>query len=82
VNELLVIRRKGVANTVLAPRAYEVAEMVSQGKTNKEIANLLHLSLGTVKNYVSSIFVALELKNRTELANLLNKEKAYNKKGS
>jgi len=35
---------------------------------NKEIAHELHLSEGTIKDYVNGIFRKLDLKNRTELA--------------
>jgi len=38
------------------------------GKLNKEIAYELHLSEGTVKEYMNRIFRKLEVKNRTELA--------------
>jgi DNA-binding NarL/FixJ family response regulator len=42
--------------------------MVADGKTNKDIANELHLAEKTVKNYVSSILSKLEVARRAEAA--------------
>jgi DNA-binding NarL/FixJ family response regulator len=41
---------------------------VSQAKLNKEIAHELHLTEGTVKEYLNRIFKKLEVSNRTALA--------------
>jgi len=41
---------------------------VAKGKTNHEIADSLHLSDGTVRNYVSSILSKLNVANRAEAA--------------
>lgn len=41
---------------------------ISNGLTNKEIANTLFLSEGTIKNYVTDILAKLELRDRTQLA--------------
>lgn len=43
-----------------------VLELLGQGKTNREIADLLGLSEGTVKVHVSAIFRALNVKNRSQ----------------
>lgn len=43
-------------------------DLVRQAKANKEIAYELHLSEGTVKEYLNRIFRKLEVKSRTELA--------------
>jgi DNA-binding NarL/FixJ family response regulator len=42
--------------------------LVSRGKLNKEIAFELHLSEGTIKEYLNRIFRKLGATNRTELA--------------
>ena len=42
--------------------------LVSEGKTNREIARSLYLSEGTVRNYVSSILSKLGVSNRAEAA--------------
>jgi len=43
-----------------------VTELLAQGKTNREIADLLGLSEGTVKVHMSAIFRALNVKNRAQ----------------
>jgi len=45
-----------------------VLKLVSEGKTNKEIAQILFLGEGTVRNYVSSILSKLDVSNRAEAA--------------
>jgi len=52
----------------LSVREKQVVALIRQAKMNKEIAHELHLSEGTVKDYVNGIFRKLDLKNRTELA--------------
>jgi DNA-binding NarL/FixJ family response regulator len=42
--------------------------LVSEGKTNREIARSLYLGEGTVRNYVSSILSKLGVSNRAEAA--------------
>lgn len=53
----------------LTPRLCEVLDLIVQGRSNKEISVLLGLSLGTVKNYVSTIFERLDLPSRTRTIN-------------
>ncbi len=45
-----------------------VLKLVSEGKTNREIAQKLFLGEGTVRNYVSSILSKLGVSNRAEAA--------------
>jgi DNA-binding NarL/FixJ family response regulator len=52
----------------LTPRELDVARLIAQGKSNREICEKLFLSEGTVKNYVTRILEKLELGSRTELA--------------
>ena len=42
--------------------------LVAEGQTNKEIARKLHLSNGTVRNYVSNLMHKLGVGNRAEAA--------------
>lgn len=46
----------------------DVAILVGQGKSNKDICNELFLTEGTIKNYLTKIFEKLNLASRTELA--------------
>jgi two-component system response regulator DevR len=52
----------------LSEREMEVLFEVAQGKTNAEVAQELHLSEKTARNYVSTILEKLHLSNRIELA--------------
>lgn len=45
-----------------------ILQLMSAGKTNRDIAHTVHLSEKTIRNYVSSILDKLELHNRTEAA--------------
>jgi len=55
-------------NLELSFRERQVAELVAQGKLNKEIAWELHLTVGTIKQYINHIFQKLGVSNRTQLA--------------
>lgn len=52
----------------LSFRERQVVELVAQGKANKEIAFLLLLTEGTIKEYLNRIFRKVAVTNRTELA--------------
>lgn len=52
----------------LTERELEIARLVGEGKTNKEIAAELFLSIGTVKNHITQILQQLDLRDRTQLA--------------
>ena len=45
----------------------EIITLVAEGMNNKEIAEKLFLSEGTVRNYLSSILEKLEVRDRTQL---------------
>ncbi|HEX6604656.1 MAG TPA: response regulator transcription factor [Sphingomicrobium sp.] len=52
----------------LAPRERELIRYVRQGKRNREIAEALGVTEGTVKVYLHAVFEKVGVKNRTELA--------------
>lgn len=52
----------------LSPRELTITKLVGEGKLNKEIAEELHLSVGTVKNHITQILQKLDLRDRTQLA--------------
>lgn len=53
---------------LLSNREREVLGLLGQGYNNKEIAERLYISEGTVKNHLSSIIRKLELRDRTQAA--------------
>ncbi len=52
----------------ITPQEKEIIEKVAEGLSNKEIADELFLSEGTVRNYLSNILRKLDLRDRTNLA--------------
>ena len=52
----------------LSSRELEVLRLIGQGKNNREISSTLHLSIGTVKNYITQILSKLELRDRIAAA--------------
>jgi DNA-binding NarL/FixJ family response regulator len=52
----------------LTPREREVLALIGQGANNREIAQALFLSEGTVKNHVTNILGRLGLRDRTQAA--------------
>jgi len=56
------------AFAILSQQEKHVLILVSEGKTNREIAKSLFLGEGTVRNYVSSILSKLGTSNRAEAA--------------
>ncbi len=51
----------------LTPREMEVLGLLAEGKTNREIADALVLSEGTVKNHVSKIMGKLHANDRAQI---------------
>lgn len=68
VPRLLEHTKREPVTVPLTPRELAIAQLVGEGKTNKEIAAILHLSIGTVKNHITQILQKLELRDRTQLA--------------
>jgi len=52
----------------LSEREREILRLLAQGLPNNEIARTLHLSEGTVRNYLSTIFLKLDVTDRTQAA--------------
>jgi RNA polymerase sigma factor (sigma-70 family) len=53
---------------LLTPREREVLELVALGLTNRDIAQQLYISEGTVKTHVTHLLTRLNLRNRAQLA--------------
>jgi DNA-binding NarL/FixJ family response regulator len=60
--------RRAAAGAPLTEREQEVARLVAEGATNREIAQLLFLSPKTVERHVSNVFKKIGVRNRAELA--------------
>jgi two-component system response regulator DevR len=56
------------AMSSLSPQERRILDLIAQGKTNREISEVLFLSEKTVKNYVSNLLAKLKMNNRTEAA--------------
>jgi DNA-binding NarL/FixJ family response regulator len=61
-------RRSGFSDFGITEKESEIAVLVAEGLSNKEIAAKLFLSEGTVRNSLSAILEKLDLRSRTQLA--------------
>ena len=52
----------------ISEKEISIIKLVAEGYNNKEIAEQLFLSEGTVRNYLSAVLEKLELRDRTQLA--------------
>lgn len=58
----------------ITEKEFEIIELIAEGLSNKEIAEQIYLSEGTVRNYLSTILDKLSLRDRTQLAIFYYKE--------
>jgi DNA-binding NarL/FixJ family response regulator len=58
---------KGERNAALTPREVEVLQLIVEGKSNKEIADQLHLSANTIAVHRANIMDALGIHKTAEL---------------
>jgi DNA-binding NarL/FixJ family response regulator len=49
-------------------REQQLLVLLAKGYTNKEIAQVLHLSPNTIKTHLKSLFTKLQVSNRTQAA--------------
>ena len=63
------LRRSGTedAYDLLTPREREVLQLIAEGKSNKDIANLLNLSVYTVESHRSNLMEKLNVRGLPEL---------------
>lgn len=52
----------------LSDREQEIAGLLREGTSNRDIAQILHISEGTVKSHIANMLTRLNLSNRTQLA--------------
>jgi DNA-binding NarL/FixJ family response regulator len=62
----------------MTKRERQVIELISDGSTNKEIAQKLHLSTYTVKSHVHNILEKLALNTRVQIAKHAHLSGSYN----
>lgn len=65
----------GSALAALSEREREVADLVAQGRTNREVADALFLSTKTVETHLRNIFAKLGVSSRTAVASVVERER-------
>jgi DNA-binding CsgD family transcriptional regulator len=69
--ELIRIGGRAPSSGDLTPSEQRIAELVAEGKTNKEVAAILVVSDRTVESALTQIYRKLDIRSRTELAHKL-----------
>jgi DNA-binding NarL/FixJ family response regulator len=59
----------------LTPREQEILKLIAQGASNREIAQQLYISEKTVKNHITSLLSRLGLRDRTQAAVWLHRQR-------
>lgn len=55
----------------LSKREHDVAYLLMEGRTNEEISDELGLTMGTIKNYISTVYARLNLNKRKDVQEYL-----------
>ena len=66
---------KQFSSSALSDKEERVLELITSGSSNRQIAAVMSLAEGTIKNYVSRIMDKLHASTRTELAFLKNRQR-------
>ena len=63
------LKRAGAEDSydLLTPREREILQLLAEGKSNKDVSNLLHISVYTAESHRSNIMEKLKLKGTPEL---------------
>jgi NarL family two-component system response regulator LiaR len=67
------MQKSPTKHSSLTGRELDVLSLLGQGKNNKEIGELLHIGIKTVKTHVSNILAKLDVDDRTQAAIYANK---------
>ena len=67
--------RRGTPANPLTRREIDVLRLLARGNTNRQIANLLELSMRTVENHRANLMGKLGLASRVELVNFAEEHK-------
>lgn len=70
LHQLSDAKEQGQKLSALTVREKEIVELVAAGLRNKEVANRLSITEGTVKIHVHNIYEKLDVSNRVELSHL------------
>jgi DNA-binding CsgD family transcriptional regulator len=70
-NEFARVGGRAPASDELTPSEQRIAELVAEGKTNKEVAAILVIADRTVESALTQIYRKLDIRSRTELARML-----------
>jgi DNA-binding CsgD family transcriptional regulator len=65
------VAQKRPEGSPLTATERQVVDLVADGRTNKEIADTLFMSVHTVEAYLTRLFRSLGVQSRTELARLV-----------
>ena len=57
----------------LTPRQTQIVELVVQGYSNKEVARILAISDGTVKQHLHAVYERLNVTSRGKLAHAISR---------
>ncbi|MDL2237003.1 response regulator transcription factor [Christensenellaceae bacterium OttesenSCG-928-K19] len=60
--------KKDLSRFGIEAKEEQIISLVAKGLSNKEIASIVYLGEGTVRNYISAILEKLGLRDRTQLA--------------
>jgi DNA-binding NarL/FixJ family response regulator len=60
--------KTGRRQTLFSPPEKRIIRLISEGKSNKEIAEILGLGPGTIRNYISSVMQKAGTRNRVQIA--------------
>jgi DNA-binding CsgD family transcriptional regulator len=69
--ELARIGGRQAAGVALTGTERRIADLVAEGRTNREVAAALYISVRTVESNLSRVYVKLGVRSRTELTRLL-----------
>lgn len=73
-DELARIAGRRRVSTALTPTEQRVADLVAEGRSNKEVAAALHVTVKTVEGTLSRVYAKLGVRSRTALARQLSEE--------
>jgi len=68
LNPVQAAQERVAVDKLLTAREVEVLQLLGQGKSNREIAQTLFITEGTVKNHITRILSQLNLRDRTQAA--------------